>query len=65
MKIKPGAFAKTALRFDYGRFNEIVSGIEVGLSAEFYGSKITIMADQEDKQFFFQGYIAILFGKRK
>lgn len=65
MKIKPGAFAKTALRFDYGRFNEIVSGIEVGLSAEFYGSKITIMADQKDKQLFFQGYIAILFGKRK
>ncbi|OSZ79831.1 hypothetical protein CAP36_00775 [Chitinophagaceae bacterium IBVUCB2] len=65
MKIKPGAFAKTALRFDYGRFNEIVSGIEVGISAEFYGSKITIMADQKDKQLFFQGYIAILFGKRK
>lgn len=65
MKIKPGAFAKTALRFDYGRYNEIVSGIEVGVSAEFYGSKIAIMADQNDKQFFFQGYIAILFGRRK
>ena len=29
MKMKPGAFVKTALRFDYGRFNEVVSGIEV------------------------------------
>ena len=65
MKVKPGAFVKTALRFDYGRFNEVVSGIEAGLSAEFYGSKIPIMVDQKDKQFFFQGYIAILFGRRK
>jgi hypothetical protein len=65
LKIKPGAFVKTALRFDYGRFNEVVSGIEVGISAEFYGSKIPIMIAQKDKQFFFQGYIAILFGRRK
>jgi hypothetical protein len=65
MKVKPGAFVKTALRFDYGRFNEVVSGIEVGVSAEFYGDKIPIMADQKDRQFFFQGYIAVLFGRRK
>jgi len=65
IKIKPGAFAKAALRFDYGRFNEVVSGIEVGISAEFYASKIPIMVDQKEKQFFFQGYIAVLFGRRK
>ncbi|MEP6700173.1 MAG: hypothetical protein ABJA85_02610 [Bacteroidota bacterium] len=65
LKVKPGAFAKTALRFDYGRFNEVVSGIEVGLSVEFYGSKIPIVIDQKDKQMFFQGYIALLFGRRK
>jgi hypothetical protein len=66
MKMKPGAFVKTALRFDYGRFNEAVSGIEVGLSAEFYGEKIKIMANQvKDKQFFIQGYIALIFGRRK
>ena len=65
LKIKPGAFAKTALRFDYGRFNEVVSGIEVGISAEFYGEKIPIMLLQKDKQLFFQGYISLLFGHRK
>ncbi len=65
LKIKPGAFAKLGMRFDYGRFNETVSGIEVGVSGEFYGSKIPIMVGQKDKQFFFQGYIAILFGRRK
>ena len=65
LKVKPGGFVKTALRFDYGRFNESVSGIEVGISAEFYSEKIPILLQQEDKQFFFQGYIAILFGRRK
>lgn len=63
--VKPGVFAKTALRFDYGRFNEVVSGIEVGVSLEFYGAKIPIMVDQKQKQLFFQGYVAILFGRRK
>jgi len=64
--MKPGAFVKTALRFDYGRFNEVVSGIEIGLSAEFYADKIQIMANQpKDKQLFFQGYISLLFGRRK
>lgn len=65
ISVKPGAFVKSALRFDYGRFNEIVSGIEVGVSLEFYGEKIPIMVDQKEKQMFFQGYIALLFGRRK
>ncbi|MBL7748338.1 MAG: hypothetical protein JNM19_12960 [Chitinophagaceae bacterium] len=65
MKIKPGAFLKTALRFDYGRFNEVVSGLEIGLSGEFYASKIPQMVDQKERQFFIQGYISILFGRRK
>jgi hypothetical protein len=66
IKIKPGAFVKTGLRFDYGRFNEVVSGIEIGISAEMYSSKIPIMLRQpKDKSLFFQGYISMLFGKRK
>jgi len=65
IKIKPGGFVKAALRFDYGRFNEVVSGLEIGISGEFYSSKIPILFNQKDKQFFFQGYIAVLFGRRK
>ena len=65
LKIKPGGFLKAALRFDYGRFNELVSGIEIGISGEFYSSKIPIVIKQKENQFFFQGYIAILFGRRK
>lgn len=64
LKIKPGGFVKAALRFDFGRFNEVVSGIELGVSGEFYSSRIPILFDQKDKQFFFQGYISMLFGRR-
>ncbi len=65
LKVKPGAFVKTALRFDWGRFNEVVTGMEIGLSGQFYGSKIPIYFGQKERQFFFQGHIALLFGQRK
>jgi ribosomal protein S24E len=66
LTFKPGFIARTALRFDYGRYNEVVSGLEIGLTAEYFTDKITIMAAQDkDKSMFFQAYIAMLFGRRK
>lgn len=66
IKVKPGAFLKFAFRFDYGRFNESVNGLEIGASAEYYASKIPIMLLQpKDRQLFAQVYIAVIFGKRK
>ena len=65
LTIDPGAYVKTALRFDYGSYNEIVSAIEVGITAEYYSKKIPIIVREPHKQFFFSGYVSILFGKRK
>ncbi len=74
LKVKPGVHAKAALRFDYGRFNEMVSAVEAGLNAEYYASDISQMTyyqtatkDYYTKQYklFFNAYIAIHFGKRK
>lgn len=65
MKIVPGAHAKIALRFDYGRFNEMVSAIEIGLNVEAYSRKVEMMLLNPGEQIFFNSYIAILFGKRK
>lgn len=65
IKVKPGLFAKVAMRFDYGRFNERVNGLEIGFSAEYYASAIPIMLFQKDKHLFMQAYLAILFGSRK
>ena len=65
LKLRPGAYAKAGLRFDYGRFNEIVSAIEVGVSLDAYFKKIPIVLYEKQKQLFFQGYVALEFGKRK
>jgi len=65
LTVTPGLYAKAAVRFDYGTFNEIISAIEVGVTAEYYDKKIPQMVYNPEKQFFFGGYVAIIFGKRK
>ncbi|HMO32095.1 MAG TPA: hypothetical protein PKE63_08165 [Lacibacter sp.] len=65
MKLVPGAHARTAIRFDYGRFNDLVSAIEIGVNVEAYSRKANIMLLNNNNQVFFNSYIAILFGKRK
>ncbi|WP_143011458.1 hypothetical protein [Chitinophaga filiformis] len=64
LSIVPGVHAKTGLRFDWARFNEVVSALEVGVNAEYYTKDINIMIDQGAKKFFFNAYIALQFGKR-
>ncbi len=65
LKVKPGAFVKGALRFDYGKFNEAVSAIEVGAGVDVFASKIPLLLYQKDKQLFYHAYVAIVMGKRK
>ncbi len=65
MTVTPGLYAKTALRFDYGSYNEIISAIEIGLTGEYFSKKVPILLNSSNKSFFFSGYVSILFGKRK
>ena len=65
LKYKPAANAKQALRFDYGRFNQSITAIEVGLTEEFYFSKIPLAYLVPEKNFFFNAYVSIMFGSRK
>ena len=65
MTVTPGAYAKMGLRFDYGKFNEMVNALEVGIAADFYTKKIPQLVYSEPQQFFFLAYVSILFGKRK
>jgi len=65
IKFVPGAFVKGGFRFDYGRFNEMVSALEVGINAEFYSQKMPIMALGKEKNFFVSGYVSIVLGGRR
>ncbi|MBC7422548.1 MAG: hypothetical protein H7334_03735 [Ferruginibacter sp.] len=65
LKLTPGLYAKSALRFDYGRYNEVVSAIEVGVTAEYYTKNIPQVVSVKEKKLFVGAYVSILFGKRK
>ena len=65
MKFVPGVFAKAAIRFDYGAFNDIVTALEIGVNAEFYTQKMPIMLLNKEKNLFINGYVSLIFGTRK
>ncbi len=65
LKLNPGLYLKPAVRFDYGKLNELVSALEVGLNLEFYSKKVPQMIDLKRKQMFFSAFVALQFGKRK
>jgi hypothetical protein len=65
LKFTPGAFIKTALRFDFGRFNETIQALEIGMSVDGYTSAIPQLVFNKPRQLFFQGHIALVFGQRK
>ncbi len=65
LSIAPGLYTKAAMRFDYGHFNHTISAIEVGVTGEIYAKKIPQMVYEKEKQFFFSGYVSLIFGSRK
>lgn len=65
MQVVPGVYVKPALRFDYGKYNEMVNAIEVGLTGEFYSKTIPQLVYNKQKRFFLNAYVSIVFGRRK
>jgi hypothetical protein len=65
IKITPGIYTKASLRFDYGKYNEQLSALEVGLMAEMYSKAVPQLVYTKPSQYFISVYVAILFGKRK
>ncbi len=65
LKVTPGAYVKGGLRFDYGKYNEMINAIEVGLVTEYYTKAIPQMIFTKHEKLFFSAYVAIIVGKRK
>ena len=64
LKMKPGIYAKSSLRFDYGRYNEMLNAIEIGAFAEYYSSNIPQMIAIEPRKFFMGVYVGVCMGRR-
>jgi hypothetical protein len=65
MKFNPGVYGKAGLRFDWARFNQVVSAVEFGFGFDYYTSGVVQMVDNPAKSFFPTGYIGLVFGNRK
>jgi hypothetical protein len=65
IKFRPGVHAKSALRFDWARFNNTVSAVEAGFNVEYYFQDVEQMVGLEPKTLFFNGYLSFVFGNRK
>jgi len=65
LKVNPGLYAKVGLRFDFGRSNESIQAIEIGMSVDAYSKKVQQMLYNKENRFFFQGHVAFVFGRRK
>lgn len=60
-----GAHAKAGLSFEYGRYQESITGLEVGFMMEQYTKKLIIIPDAENNSRFFSVYLNIYYGRRK
>jgi hypothetical protein len=67
MKLYPGAFGRFGFNFEHSNQTSGIKAIEVGASIDAYAQEIPIMAELEgvvNKQFFFQFYLSVQFGKK-
>lgn len=67
MKPYLGGFGRVALSFEYSTETSGLKGLEVGAMVDVYQKTVPIMAELEgvrNKQFFFQFYLALQFGKK-
>lgn len=65
MKFNPGGYAKAGFRFDWARFNQVVSAMEFGFGVDYYSKKVVQMVDNPGRSFFPTGYVGLVFGNRK
>ncbi len=64
MRLYPGIFTKLAFEFEYSNQKESIKALEVGLMSDLYFEKIPILAFAENRNWFLNLYVAILFGQK-
>ncbi len=67
IQLYPGGFARFGFNFEYSGQASGIKGLEVGASMDAYPLAVPIMAELDgvvNKQFFFQFYLSVQFGKK-
>ena len=53
------------MSFEYGRYNESIAGVEVGVLLEMYTKELVIIPDASNNSRFTSVYLNIYYGRRK
>ncbi|MBJ6117839.1 hypothetical protein JAO76_06535 [Pontibacter sp. BT310] len=64
-KLNIGAHVKAGLSFEYGRYNESIAGVEVGVMVEMYTKELVIIPEASNNSRFTSVYLNIYYGRRK
>jgi len=64
LKVSPGAYGRFALNFEFGKADKRIIALEAGATLDFYFIPVAIMANNTNKRFFFNLYLALQYGKR-
>lgn len=65
LKVVPGIYARTGLKLDYADRRQRLAGLEVGVGAEFYTSRIHQMALQGPQNFFVNAFVGFELGWKR
>ncbi|WP_227006402.1 hypothetical protein [Rufibacter latericius] len=60
-----GANAKAGVSFEYGRYMESVTGIEVGMLLEAFAGDMTMIPDAPSRNVFMSVYLTLYYGRRR
>ncbi|MBB6613110.1 hypothetical protein H7F15_18870 [Pontibacter sp. Tf4] len=60
-----GVHGKAGLSFEYGRYNESIAGVEVGVLVEAFTKKMVIIPEAQNNSVFTSVYLNIYYGRRK
>lgn len=64
LNVYPGIYGKLGFNFEFAREKRKIRALEAGVIFDGYGTRIPIMAKNENKQFYLSFYISLYFGSR-
>ena len=64
-KLNFGLHTKAGISFEYGRYNESITGVEVGFLVEAFPKEMVILPEADNRQVFTSVYLNIYYGRRK
>jgi hypothetical protein len=63
--LQPGAHASLATHLDWGAFDAVVKGMEVGIMADFFPTAPQLLVSDENQRLFLNFYASMQLGRRK